>query len=178
MPCNVQCAMSFAPRSTSRSARTATRSASSMAATWPSWTHWWRLVIGAGVIAADPPWLYETYSGKGKDRSAERHYDTPSFEWVMKEWVPRVRRWRRRIARCSSEGVRPLLPDALELIRAYGFIYKSKGFCWEKTNADGSPFMGMGLSRGQISRIVCLRRSALQNGPPRTSDRSLRAGAR
>ena len=30
----------------------------------------------AGVIYADPPWSFEVYSGKGKDRSAERHYDT------------------------------------------------------------------------------------------------------
>jgi hypothetical protein len=30
----------------------------------------------AGVIVPDFPWSYETYSGKGKQRSADRHYDT------------------------------------------------------------------------------------------------------
>jgi 16S rRNA G966 N2-methylase RsmD len=29
-----------------------------------------------GVIYADPPWRFEVYCGKNKQRSAERHYDT------------------------------------------------------------------------------------------------------
>src|SRR6516165_4072589 len=33
-----------------------------------------------GVIYPDPPWSFEVYSGKGKQRSAERHYDTWSLE--------------------------------------------------------------------------------------------------
>ena len=32
------------------------------------------------VILADPPWEFKVYSGKGKQRSAERHYDTAEFE--------------------------------------------------------------------------------------------------
>ena len=34
----------------------------------------------AGVIYADPAWSFEVYSGKGKDRSAERHYDTMTLD--------------------------------------------------------------------------------------------------
>ncbi len=29
-----------------------------------------------GLIVADPPWTYSTFSDKGKKRSAERHYNT------------------------------------------------------------------------------------------------------
>lgn len=29
-----------------------------------------------GLILADPPWSYSVFSDKGKDRSAEKHYDT------------------------------------------------------------------------------------------------------
>ena len=36
----------------------------------------------AGVIYADPPWSFKVYSGKGKDRSAERHYDTMSLDAI------------------------------------------------------------------------------------------------
>ena len=32
------------------------------------------------AIYADPPWTFEVYSGKGKERSAERHYDTMSLD--------------------------------------------------------------------------------------------------
>jgi hypothetical protein len=32
------------------------------------------------VTYADPPWEFKVYSGKGKKRSAERHYETSSLE--------------------------------------------------------------------------------------------------
>ena len=34
------------------------------------------------VIYADPPWEFKTYSVKGKQRSAERYYDTTSLEAI------------------------------------------------------------------------------------------------
>src|SRR5262249_2816798 len=34
------------------------------------------------VIYADPPWSFEAYSDKGKQRSPERHYDTMSLEQI------------------------------------------------------------------------------------------------
>src|SRR5262245_56606585 len=33
-----------------------------------------------GAILADPPWRSETYSDKGKGRSAEQHYSTQSLD--------------------------------------------------------------------------------------------------
>ena len=33
-----------------------------------------------GVIYADPPWSFRTYSNKGKDRSPEKHYNTMSLK--------------------------------------------------------------------------------------------------
>jgi hypothetical protein len=35
-----------------------------------------------GVIYPDPAWSFEVYSGKGKQRSAERHYDTWPLERI------------------------------------------------------------------------------------------------
>ena len=32
-----------------------------------------------GVIYADPPWTFKTYSNKGKDKSPERHYPCMSL---------------------------------------------------------------------------------------------------
>ena len=32
-----------------------------------------------GVIYADPPWTFKTYSDKGKDKSPEKHYPVLSL---------------------------------------------------------------------------------------------------
>ena len=38
----------------------------------------------------------------------------------------------------------PKIKEALELIKSWGFIYKTKAFTWVKTNSNGTLFMGMG----------------------------------
>src|SRR5262249_26528998 len=48
-----------------------------------------------GAIVADPPWTFETYSERGKGRSAERHYRCMTEldgGWVVC-WHFAVRRW-------------------------------------------------------------------------------------
>jgi N6-adenosine-specific RNA methylase IME4 len=94
------------------------------------------------AISADPPWQYETYSGKGKDRAAERHYDTSSLDQI--KTLP--------VAALAADNcvlfmwaVMPQLPEALEVIRAWGFEYKTAGFCWLKNNRSGEGFFtGLG----------------------------------
>jgi hypothetical protein len=47
----------------------------------------------ASAICADFPWEFKVYSGKGKQRSAERHYDTWPLERIAtfaREWLPRL----------------------------------------------------------------------------------------
>jgi hypothetical protein len=35
-----------------------------------------------GTIVVDPPWLFQTYSAKGQDKSASVHYPTMTLaEW-------------------------------------------------------------------------------------------------
>jgi hypothetical protein len=69
----------------------------------------------AGVIYADPPWTYETYSGAGKQRSAEQHYDCLSIEEIKA--LP--------IAQLAAKdctlflwAVCPELPGAWDIIKA------------------------------------------------------------
>jgi N6-adenosine-specific RNA methylase IME4 len=38
----------------------------------------------------------------------------------------------------------PLLPEAFDIIKCWGFEYKSDLITWEKTTADGSPALGTG----------------------------------
>jgi N6-adenosine-specific RNA methylase IME4/ParB-like chromosome segregation protein Spo0J len=73
-----------------------------------------------GVIYADPPWKYETFSENGMDRSADNHYPTMSMFDMLSLDVP-----------AADDCVMfmwatvPMLPEALDLLDSWGFEYKS-----------------------------------------------------
>jgi N6-adenosine-specific RNA methylase IME4 len=101
------------------------------------------------VIYADPPWTFATYSRKGKGRSAEAHYDCMSLADIKA--LP-VAEWAARDCVLLLWTTDPLLEKALEVIRAWGFTYKTVGFCWAKLNKSASPtldersfFTGLGF---------------------------------
>lgn len=83
------------------------------------------------VIYADPPWTFATYSDKGKGRSAEAHYDCMSIKEIAA--LP-VSTWAADDAVLLLWVTDPLLDRALEIIRAWGFAYKTVGFYWAKLN--------------------------------------------
>jgi N6-adenosine-specific RNA methylase IME4 len=89
------------------------------------------------VIYADPPWTFATYSDKGKGRSAEAHYDCMSVKEIAA--LP-VSTWAADDAVLLLWATDPLLDKALEIIRAWGFAYKTVGFYWAKLNrSSGYP---------------------------------------
>jgi N6-adenosine-specific RNA methylase IME4 len=106
-----------------------------------------------GVIYADPPWEFKAYSGKGKDRSAERHYSTRGLDAIKA--LP--------VAALAADdcallmwAVMPELPGALDVIAAWGFEYKTAGFAWVKQNRSGEGlFWGMGYWT-RANAEVCL----------------------
>ena len=81
------------------------------------------------VIYADPPWTFSTYSRKGKGRSAEASYDCMSLEEIKA--VP-VKHWAAKDCVLFLWTTDPLLEQALGVIRAWGFTYKTVGFHWAK----------------------------------------------
>jgi N6-adenosine-specific RNA methylase IME4 len=89
-----------------------------------------------GVIYADPPWTFATYSRKGKGRSAEAHYDCLSLDDIRR--LP-VGEWAARDCVLLLWTTDPLLEKALEVVRAWGFTYKTVGFYWAKLNKSASP---------------------------------------
>jgi len=94
------------------------------------------------AIYADPPWEFKVYSGKGKQRSAERYYDTSSVEAIKA--LPIEKLAAEDCVLCMW-AVSPELPGALEVIKAWGFEYKTIGFGWVKQNRGGEGlFTGMG----------------------------------
>lgn len=108
-------------------------------------------LIAAGkkfsVIYADPPWSFKVYSGKGKQRSAERHYDTASLDDIKALPIGNLAG-----SDCAlfMWCVMPELPGALEVVHAWGFEYKTVAFVWVKTNENdkGINLKGEGLHWG------------------------------
>jgi N6-adenosine-specific RNA methylase IME4 len=81
-----------------------------------------------GVILADPPWTFATYSSKGKGRSAEAHYDCMSLDEIKA--LP-VTEWAADDAALYLWATAPHLANSLTVMSAWGFTYKSN-FVWTK----------------------------------------------
>lgn len=93
------------------------------------------------AILADPAWLYQTRSDKGKDRSPEKHYSCMTLDEIKALPVPELAA---KDCVLFMWCIDTHWPQALEVFKAWGFEYKTVGFYWVKTNKDGSPFTGMG----------------------------------
>jgi len=94
------------------------------------------------IIYADPPWKY--LWGEGKDGghfAPEKHYPTMSTEEIC---ALNVRALRDRNCALFLWATMPALPEALKVMEAWGFKYKTCAFSWVKTRADGAPIRGMG----------------------------------
>jgi N6-adenosine-specific RNA methylase IME4 len=81
-----------------------------------------------GVIYADPPWTFATYSDKGKGRSAEAHYDCMPLEAI--KTLP-VGAWAAKNAVLYLWATVPHQQNALVILDAWGFTYKSS-LVWVK----------------------------------------------
>ena len=81
------------------------------------------------VIYADPPWSFATWSHRGPGKGASQHYGVMAAEDIAA--LP--------VASIAADGaalflwvVQPLLPQALELIARWGFVFKTVAFAWVK----------------------------------------------
>ena len=88
------------------------------------------------VIYADPPWRFATWSARGKGRSPEAWYDCLSVEDICR--IP-VAAWAAADAVLLLWTTDPMLERAFEVIRAWGFRYKTVGFYWVKLNRRSDP---------------------------------------
>ena len=102
------------------------------------------------IIYADPPWHYESGKVQG---AAENHYPTMSIDNLCA--LP--------VAELTAKDCAlflwapfPQLPEALRLIKAWGFQYKTVAFVWLKRNRKNPTwFYGLGYwTRGNAE--ICL----------------------
>ena len=108
------------------------------------------------IIYADPPWQYndkmKMQGIHGMIRGAESFYSTMGLEDIKQLPVGSI---------CSNNAMlfmwitMPLLDKAFEVMRAWGFTYKTCGFCWVKRTKNGKIHLGMGhYTRGNAE--LCL----------------------
>lgn len=92
------------------------------------------------VIYADPPWRY---ADRGCNGNAEAHYPTMKIQEIEKLPVKEI---------AGKDCVLflwttyPMMQEAMDLIKAWGFKYKTIGFQWVKQNRSGNGFF-FGLGR-------------------------------
>ena len=105
------------------------------------------------IIYADPPWSFRTWSCKGKERSADRHYECMKKKDIQNLPVSEL---------CEDDCVLflwvtfPCLEEGLELIKKWGFTYKTFGFTWIKQNKkNNNLFWGMGYYT-RANTEICL----------------------
>jgi site-specific DNA-methyltransferase (adenine-specific) len=104
------------------------------------------------IIYADPPWRYD-FAGTS-NRKIENKYQTMSIEELCGLKIPAddnsvLYLW----------ATAPKLPEALRLIEAWGFKYKSQAV-WDK----GSPAMGYWF-RGQHEILIAATRGKMSPPP-------------
>jgi N6-adenosine-specific RNA methylase IME4 len=80
-----------------------------------------------GVIYADPPWRFEPYSREtGMDRAADNHYPTMTTDDIAAMKIPAA-----DDCVLFLWATAPMAPDALRVMAAWGFTYKSQAV-WVK----------------------------------------------
>lgn len=125
---------------------------------------------GYRVVLADPPWRFEARSEKGEAKNPVAHY--PCME------LPALKALGREIGldfACAPDSVLvmwatfPMLPEALELMAAWGFRYKTGG-AWGKLTQGG----GIAFGTGYIYRSAAELWLVGTRGAPRLRNRSTR----
>jgi len=106
------------------------------------------------IIYADPPWEYKQSGSETNSRGmAKQHYSTMSTEDICN--LP-VREICTDNAICFMWATFPNIGEALKVMKAWGFDYKTAAFVWIKKNKKSwTKFWGMGAYT-RANAEVCL----------------------
>ena len=86
----------------------------------------------ASAICVDVPSRFMAYSSKGRQRSAERHYETMDVA-ELAAMAPVIQALAGKDCALFYWTSGPFNAEALEVVKAWGFDYKSWVFVWVKT---------------------------------------------
>lgn len=97
---------------------------------------------GYSLIMADPPWKMGTWSEKGATKKGARgQYDCQPLDWIKSLPVGDVLAAENSILWLWATN--PMLPQALEVLTAWGFEFKTAGH-WAKRTTHGKLAFGTG----------------------------------
>jgi ParB/RepB/Spo0J family partition protein len=90
------------------------------------------------IIYADPPWQY----WEGGEKNQSKHYPTMTIEEIKNLPVQDLSADNCILFLWATS---PMLPEAIEVMKAWGFSYSTVGFVWVKSLKDGTGFaFGLG----------------------------------
>lgn len=120
-----------------------------------------------GAILADPPWYFRNYSAKGEMKNPVAHYDC--MDMAALERLP-VNHLAAPDCAMFMWATAPMLPQAIYLLAAWGFTFKSAG-AWAKQSSTGKAWaFGTGYCFRSASEFYLLG----TRGKPKVQSRSIR----
>jgi N6-adenosine-specific RNA methylase IME4 len=97
-------------------------------------------LFGYDLLTIDVPWHFDLYSEKGEGKSAQAHYDCMPLDEIARLPVGQLvgaDAW------IFSWATAPLLPQAIDILEGWGFVYVSR-LTWRKVTKNGKVRMGPG----------------------------------
>ena len=97
--------------------------------------------VGFDIIYADPPWAYKDKANAGK-RGAGHKYTVTGTDAICAIPVSGIAA---KDCALFMWATFPMLSDAMQVMRSWGFEYKTTAFVWVKRNKKAdTDFLGMG----------------------------------
>ncbi|MED5545743.1 MAG: MT-A70 family methyltransferase [Pseudomonadota bacterium] len=120
-----------------------------------------------GALLVDPPWHFRNYSAKGEAKNPLAHYSCLSFDDIAALPVSHL-----AAPDCAMFmwATAPLLPEAIEAMRGWGFTYKSAA-PWAKQSSTGKSWA---FGTGYIFRSAAEFLIVGTIGQPRVQSRGVR----
>lgn len=106
------------------------------------------------IIYADPPWQYKTSATSTLDGLAQSHYPTMCASDIRALPVNEIAAENSILFLWATY---PKLKEALTVVNAWGFEYKTVAFTWIKLNKNNKdPFLGLGFWTRSNAEICLL----------------------
>lgn len=103
------------------------------------------------IIYADPPWSYNDKMS-GHSFSLDHEYETQSKDWIASLPVGSISE---KDSVLFLWAVSPQLPEALHVMKSWGFKYITVAFCWSKNTSGGKKVSNLGRwTMGNVE--ICL----------------------
>lgn len=104
------------------------------------------------TIYADPPWQFQNRTGKvAPEHKRLRRYETMSLDEIKRLPIAEIADEKSHLYLWVPNA---LLPEGLEVMKAWGFEYKTN-IIWEKVRTDGQPDgRGVGFYFRNVTEIL------------------------